>query len=58
MTDRIEREFEGQEADFVEELSDEALERLPIVRLEQTRDQIGRRMIVKIRREVSHAQGT
>ena len=31
MTDRIEREFEGQEADFVEELSDEALDRLPIV---------------------------
>ena len=32
MTDRIEQqEFEEQEAGFVEELSDEALDRLPIV---------------------------
>ena len=31
MTDRIEQEFEGQEVEPVEELSDEALDRLPIV---------------------------
>jgi hypothetical protein len=31
MTDRIEQELEGQEVEFVEGLSDEALDRLPIV---------------------------
>jgi hypothetical protein len=31
MTDIEQQEFEGQEAEFVEELSDEALDRPPIV---------------------------